>query len=454
MYVLGDVELGDTVVVTVFVSKEHLTLVQIVLHEDRQVVRGVVGRGHGIQLQGSQNGGTVVGTFGNAAGLVVLHLVVGGHFQPALEFPGTVDHTGETLVNIGVALEHTVVVQVGTGDVEVTAVVTGAEGEVVVVHQGVLVGFGQPVGVGLLVPLAVHVLEGDAALFHIELDEILGVHNLRNLAQALGRELIGIADLAVALTLAGGNHHHTVTGFCTVDSSGGTVLQHFHGLDIVGVDTGDAGGDTAVHHIQRVGVVVGGDTTDTDGRSGTRTGRRGEGLHTGSLAAQSLLGAGDGTVLDILRLNLGDSTRNIGLSLDTVTHHDGFLNHLGVGGHLDCHLFGFGGHEFLGHITHGREFDDGSGRNRKRKATVQIGDGSVGGALLDNTGGNHRLVLIVRNYAGDGHALLGGERPSHKERQRNRCHPSEQRFTHVISFNWLNNNYCSIDSRLNTMLAG
>ena len=415
MHVLGDVELGDTVVVAVFVLEEYLAVGQIVLHEHRQVVRGVVGGSHRVQLQGGEHGGAVVGTFGNAAGLVVFHLVVGGHFQPGLELPGAVHHAGDTVVHVGLALEHTVVGQVGSGEVEVSAVVAGAEGEVMVVHQGILIGFLEPVGVGLLVPLGVDVLQGNVALLHVELDEFLGVHHLGGLAQALGRELIAVADLAVAPTLAGGDHDHAVTGLGAVDGGGGAVLQHFHRFDVVRVDSGDGVGDTAVHNIQRVGIVVGGDTTHADGRGCARTGRRGEGLHTGGLAAEGLLRRGDGSVLDVLGLHLGNGARDIGFLLHAVTHDDGLFDHLGVGKHLDVDGFRLGGHEFLGDVTHGGEFDDRPGRNREGEAAVQIGDGAVGGALLDDTGGDHRLVLVVYNDTGNSHPLLRGERPSHEE---------------------------------------
>ena len=173
-----------------------------------------------------------------------------------------------------------------------------------VVHEGVLVGLADPVGIGLLVPLGINVVKGETALLQIELEVLLGVHDLRGPAKALGRQLIGVADLAVALTAAGRDHDHAVTGFCAVNGGGGTVLQHFHGFDIVGVDTCDRTGDTAVDDIQRVGVVVGGNTADTDGRGSTRSGGRSECLHTGGLALEGLLGGCDGTVGDVLGLHL------------------------------------------------------------------------------------------------------------------------------------------------------
>ena len=311
VHVLGNEELGNTVDTALFVAEKYLTFVQILLDETGFLTFLIHYRSHGVQLEGTQNGGAVVGAFRNGTGLIVLDLVVGLDFQPRFELPGAVHHTGHTLIDIGVSLEHTVVVQVGTGDVQVTAVVTGAESKVVVVHEGILIGLFHPVGVGLLIPLGIHVVKGEGTLFHIELDVLLGVHHLRSLAQALGRELVRIGDLAVAFTAAGGDHHNTVTGFSTVNSSGSSILQHFHGFDIVRVDTGDGVGETAVHNVQRVGVVVGGDTTDTDGRAATRSCRGSEGLHTGGLTAEGLLRAGNGTVHNVLGLHLRDSAGDV-----------------------------------------------------------------------------------------------------------------------------------------------
>ena len=311
VHVLGRIEEGSGVVVAVLVLKQVAAGVQIGLHVGRELIRSVGRRGQRVELQGGEHRGTVVGTFGDAAGLVVLDLIVGLDLQPGLEFPAAVHHEGDTLVDIGVTHEHTVVVQVGSGNVEVAAIVAGAERQVVVLHQGVLVGVSQPVGVGLEIPVGVEVIEAVTAVLDEVLHVLLGVHHLGHVVQALGGQLVGVADPAFALAAAGRDHDHAVTGFGTVDGGGSTILQDFHRFNIVRVDTRDGVGTATVHDVERVGGTVGGDTTNLDARRGARTGGAGEHLDTGGLALEGGFRRGDGTVLDILGLHLGDRTGHV-----------------------------------------------------------------------------------------------------------------------------------------------
>ena len=434
VHVLGEVELGDTVDAALFVGQEHLALLEIVEDEVGFLALLVHDRGHRVELEGCQDSGAVVGTLGDAAGLVVFHLVVGLDVQPGLEFPGGVHHARHAVVHIGVAHEHTVVVQVGTRDVEASLVVAGLEGQVVVVHEGILIGSAEPVGVGLLVPLAVHVVEADGAFLEVVLEELLGVHHLRGLAEALGRQLIGIADLALALAFAGGDHHHAVTGLSTVDGGGGTVLQDLHRLDVVRVDAGDGTGESTVHHIQRVGVVVGGNTADTDSRRGTRAGGRSEGLHTGGLALQGGLRRGDRTVGDIFRFDLGDSAGDVGFLLDTVTHDDGFLEHFGVGEQLDVEGHGLFGHEGLCLEADVRELDDGTCRDGDGIHTVEVGGHAVRGSLLDDADTHERFVVIVNDLSGERHLGLCVQRPADQKGQAGERQSLKEGFSHKICF--------------------
>ena len=135
----------------------------------------------------------------------MLDLVVGLYGQPRLYVYGAVHHAGDSLIDIAVALEHTVVVEVGAGHVEVGLLVAPAEGEIVMLHDCSLVGLLKPVRVGLEVPVAVDVLHGDTSVFEIVLDEFLGIHDLRDLVEALGGQLVAVADLAVALAPSGGD---------------------------------------------------------------------------------------------------------------------------------------------------------------------------------------------------------------------------------------------------------
>ena len=289
-----------------------------------------------------------------------------------------------------------------------------------VVHEGVLIGLVHPVGVGLLVPLRIDVVQREGTLLEVELEILLRVHDLRGLAQALGRQLIGVADLAVTLTAAGRDHDDTVTGLSTVDSGGSTVLEDFHGLDIVGVDTGDGGGDTAVDDIQRVGVVVGGDTADTDGRGGTRAGRGGERLDTGGLALEGGFRRGDGTVDDVLGLHLGDSSGEVGFLLDAVTDDDGLLKQDAVGDKFDFEVRVLVANLLEGKITHGGNLQGRALREFDAELAVDVGADTVGRALLEDTGTDHRLVLLIENPTGDDDVLRQG-RQGGSERQCKDC---------------------------------
>ena len=405
IHVFGRIEEGGCIVVPILVLQQVAPGIQEGLHVVRELVRGIGRRGQRVQLEGGEHGGTVVGTFGDAAGLVVFHLVVGLDFEPGLELPGAVHHEGDALVHIRVTHEHTVVVQVGGGDVQVAPVVAGGEGEVVVLHQGILIGIGQPVGVGLEIPVGVEILDIVAAVLDEVLHVLLGIHHLGHVVQALGGQLIGVADLAFTLTAAGGDHDDTVTGLGTVDGGGSTVLEDFHGLDVVGVDTGDGVGAPAIHHIQGIGRTVGGDTADLDARGSARTGGIGEHLDTGRLALESGFRRGDRTVLDVLGFHLGDGARDIGFLLDAVTHDNRFLDHLGVKLHLDFQVRITRNHIFLRQIADGRDNDGGSLGNDEAECTVKIGNSAVGGAFLHHAGGDHRLILLVKHPTRDDRAL-------------------------------------------------
>ena len=434
VHVFRGVEVRDAVVVAVLVLQQLAALSQVFLHEIREVVGRIGRRGKRVELQGSQHGGAVVAAFRDAAGLVEFHLVVGLDFEPGLEFPGAVDHRGDTLVDVGVTGEHTVVIQIRCRDVEVAPFGTGRERQVVVVHQGVLIGIGQPVGVGLEIPVSVEVLEAVAAVLDEVLHILLGVHHLRHVVEALRSQLIGIADLAVALALAGGDHDHAVTGFSTVDGCRGTVLQHLHGLDVVRVDAGDGRGTAAVHHVQRVGRAVGRDTTHLDARGCARTGGCREHLDAGRLALEGLLRRGDRTVHDVFLFHLRDSAGDVGFFLHAVTHDDRLLEHFGIGEQFDVEGHRLLSHESLCLEADVGELDDGSGRNGNGIVTVQVCGHAVRGSLLNDTNTHERLVVIVDDRSGERHLGLCVQRPADQKGQAGERQSLKEGFSHKNCF--------------------
>ena len=92
------------------------------------------------------------------------------------------------------------------------------------------------------------------------------------------------------LTGAGGDEHNTVSTASTVQSGGGSVLEHNHRFDVGGRDIADGAlvGHT-VYYIQRRGRGVDrACTANLDGGSGAGSAIRAEGLHTGHVTAKGL----------------------------------------------------------------------------------------------------------------------------------------------------------------------
>ena len=94
-----------------------------------------------------------------------------------------------------------------------------------------------------------------------------------------------------------------------------------------------------------------------------------------------------------LTADVGDGTCKRCFLLSTVTHHDGFLK-LGyilkksdVESRRCCH--------FLGCISNGCDFQDGTGRCHKLEITVKISCHTVGGTLLHDGSTNDRLTFCI-----------------------------------------------------------
>ena len=184
---------------------------------------------------------------------------------------------------------------------------------------------------------------------------VLGIHDVEGAVERLHAErvLTGIGHRAVPGTaFLGGDDDNARHGARTVDGGRGTVLQDFEALDIVGVQTGDRGGDQgvgitgaqvlgidfndvfhdhAVHDPQRLGGAVdGGGTADADLRGGTE--RTGDVLHgdTGYAAFQ-----GTGDIGDTVQFRLFGIHLDGGSGEDAAVHRghtgdDRLFQHLGV----------------------------------------------------------------------------------------------------------------------------
>ena len=242
-----------------------------------------------------------------------------------------------------------------------------------------------------------------------------------------------------ALTALGGDEDNAVCTLGTVDGRCRGVLQDFHRHDIGGVDgrqRGNGGNstvaegitqtegstagarnldDNAINHIKRLCTCIDGRlTTDADGGGGTRsTGGlyRGD---TGGTALQGLVQVGDDGALDGVFLHGDGSAGHIALLHSTVTHDDDFVEEFGIFRqfHVDDRLAAH--NDFLRCIADGREHECRAGLHRDHVVSIEVCDGTVGGALLHDTGSDDRAD-IVRDGTGD--LVLCEQGRSGEERQ-------------------------------------
>ena len=75
-----------------------------------------------------------------------------------------------------------------------------------------------------------------------------------------------VVDVYSALLAAlGGDEDDTIGSTCTVDGARGSILQYLNALDVAGVQIVDAALDGhTINDVERVAVVDGSDTTDTN----------------------------------------------------------------------------------------------------------------------------------------------------------------------------------------------
>ena len=214
----------------------------------------------------------------------------------------------------------------------------------VVLTNARLEGFTEPVGVGIVHKMVFPVctqtvttgnrntgiLGGNAKILTVLLGICQVVDILLNLVYT---EITFIIDLQrlFFLTVLGRDNHHTIGSTRTVDSTGRSILQHLDGLNVVRreITDGSAHGNT-VDDVQRGLVSVQRtDTTDTDQRVGTRLTVRGD-LHTGHLTFKHRRDIRMRHSLQFVGIHNRYRTSQVGLLLNTVTHNDHLIEHLGV----------------------------------------------------------------------------------------------------------------------------
>ena len=287
-------------------------------------------------------------------------------------------------------------------------------------HLAVLKDGVHPVGVGHAVPVGLDAAHRDEARaaggrFRHVGDVLLGVHQLRHAGDGLRGKLEVVGDLRLSGTsLLRGDEDDTVTGLGTVDGGRCGVFQYLHGLNVIGVYTGDVAQAHTVHDIERVGSHVGGVTAHADRGRLAGTAGRGDELHAGRLALQGLGGGGDGAVLHIGGFHLRDGARHRALLLHTVTDDDHFFQGLGV--FLQGHIQGAAlDHMFLRDVAHVGEHEGGSRLHVDGIVSVDVGDGTARGAFHLHTDADHGLAQVVDYLTCHFRRALGhGERNAHQ----------------------------------------
>ena len=227
----------------------------------------------------------------------------------------------------------------------------------------------------------------------------------------------GIAAVVIHAQVAflgpfGGDEDDTGCSTGTVDGGGGRILQHGNALDGIGIHIAHAAHRNPVNHHERGGVVDGGDTADTDGGAGARKAAGTGNFHAGHRSLDSL---GDAHALHVGHfgtVHVGHGTGEVFLLYGTVTDHHDFIQDRSVflEGEINHGTSAHGG-RFRG-ISHEGNFEDGVGRRYGQHIlAVDVGDGTVGGALLHDASPDDGLSVLIEDGSPDLELILGRSGP-------------------------------------------
>ena len=397
------------VVVVGRISRDQIRRGSIVLlHAARGVPDvGDVRRGQRVDGDhGVQHGAVAV-----AEGLAVplLDGVVGGDVEPLEELVIGVDLCGQTLIDILLAHEDTVVVEVVEGGEEVALVVAALEGDAVLLAPAGLERRLVPVVVNAVVAVGIQQVLIEVADVGLVVDVFLGAEDLGLLAEGLQGEAAVVGHGRVSfLAGLGGDEDDAVTCLRTVDGGGGGILEDLHGLDHGRIEVLDVVHLQAVHDEERSDVAgVGGVTADTDISTGTRSTGGVDDLDTGGLALEGGGGIRRGTVLQVVRTYGSHGAGQVTLPLHAVTDDHGLFQHLGI--LLEDDVVGglVGDREGLGLVTDALHVHGGPGGDGQGESTVDVG-GCTDTRVADNSDGcaDDRLAAGINDSTTDG-AVLG-----------------------------------------------
>ena len=428
---------GHTVVillVTELVGTDDRVAVRIHDADIHRIDRGDVGR------VVHQVGGTPVGAHVRVGLLVGLgETDIRADSDPLLHLVVGPDAGGETLVT-GV-LDDTILIEITEGGIEVAAVGTAADGDIVVLTDGVLVSELGPVVrlqiVGLTVELVRTAEGGVRVQLAVAADQVLAfreridivtevVHHIavRTRERVRGRgagreeiivqrgivslvELAGLGDdvvvldtaavhthahvdidLRVAGTAALGGHEDDSGGATgAVQGGGSRILQDGDALDVTLRDVGQAGRiRSAVDDDERIGRSgQGGDTADVDA---TAAGTRGAGgtfhLETGHLADQGVGNIGRRALLQFIGFHHGRGAGEGLLRGRTESDDDGFVQQIGVLFHDDVDDTTSFHRNLLADEADVRDGQDGVRRSVDGVSAICTGNDAIAGTVNDH----------------------------------------------------------------------
>ena len=402
----------------------------------------------------------------------LLHLVVGP------------DAGGETLVT-GV-LDDTVLIEITEGGIEVTAVGTAVDGDVVVLTDGVLVSELGPVVrlqiVGLTVELVRTAEGGVRVQLAVGTDQVLAFRNREHVVtevvhhiavracesvrgRGAGREeiivqrgivslveLAGLGDnvvvldaaavhthahvhidLRVAGTAALGGHEDDAGGATgAVQGGGSRILQDGDALDVTLRDVGQAGRiRSAVDDDERIGRSgQGGNTADVDA---TAAGTRGAGgtlhLETGHLADQGVGNIGRRALLQFIGFHHGRGAGEGLLRGRTESDDDGFVQQIGVLFHDDVDDTTSFHRNLLADEADVRDGQDGVRRSVDGVSAICTGNDAIAGTVNDHRCSFKGGSREVGHRTADGDILREG---GHRREQNRSSHEKKFHFFHKL----------------------
>ena len=254
-----------------------------------------------------------------------------------------------------------------------------------------------------------------------------------------GRYSYGCIEVQVSLagfSALGSDDDHTVGGAGAIQGSGGGILQHRDGLNVLGVDAGQdagggvgiagilgiagAGGGHTVNHIQRIGRgIERACTTDAEGSGRTRLTGSGAHLQTGHLALQGLLHGRHGLLGQFLGTHHGGRS-GIGTLLGcTIGDYNGLVNEFSARRKFYVQILLALHRNLHGFVSDGGEDKDTVRSDGNGVGAVKLGDNTCSRAAYDNgCTGNRIARLGIRDRSFHRDILRCGRKAHGQEQDR------------------------------------